>query len=301
MGLPLAALGLWSWLARGQRRAGLLIACAGFAWSVVSVKLLLPEFRGEESPFYTYYAHVGGSPEGVLKTVFTDPGVIAGAFWSATDFFFVAALAAPLAGLFLLSPGLAAVALPQIAMVGLSSIIAANDPRAHYTSGVIPFIFAGLILGLARLPRERRARLAGLVVGLTLVTTAVAGPWPDGPGPVPRWFSEGAADPHVEALDAAVAVVPDGAAVSSTDRVGAGLSGRRFVYSVPVVSRAGWVVLDTEDPWIPRPVPGRARISWGSIDPFALADFRKRIEGNSDWSKVFEQDGVLVFRRTSSG
>ena len=81
MGLPLAALGLWYWLARGHRRAGVAIAACGFAWSALAVKVIVPAFHGEESYFYGFYGTVGGSPEGVLRTLFTDPGTIVSALF----------------------------------------------------------------------------------------------------------------------------------------------------------------------------------------------------------------------------
>ena len=46
MGLTLAALGLWYAIARGRRRAGLVIAIAAGAWSVLAVYVLIPTFAG---------------------------------------------------------------------------------------------------------------------------------------------------------------------------------------------------------------------------------------------------------------
>ena len=49
-------------------------------------------------------------------------------------------------------------------------------------------------------------------------------------------------------------------------------------------------MLDTSDTWIPEGVTGRA-------DPRALAEFLERIERSPEWRKVYEQNGVLVFRK----
>ena len=61
---------------------------------------------------------VGGSPQGVIHTLFTDPGAIAAALVTSRDLVYVVALALPLAGLFVLAPGLALAALPQLAENG---------------------------------------------------------------------------------------------------------------------------------------------------------------------------------------
>ncbi len=69
MGIAIAGLGLWYWLAHGHRRPGLVIAWAGLAWTVLAVKVLVPAFRGDASPFYDRFASVGGSPEGLSDRV----------------------------------------------------------------------------------------------------------------------------------------------------------------------------------------------------------------------------------------
>jgi hypothetical protein len=84
--------------------------------------------------------------------------------------------------------------------------------------------------------------------------------------------------------------VPDGVPVSSTNRAGSHLAERRYLYSVPVVGRADWIVVDSSDTWIPDAAGGR----W---DPAALQAFQGRIAANPRWRKVFAQEGVLVYRK----
>ena len=93
---------------------------------------------------------------------------------------------------------------------------------------------------------------------------------------------------------AAVALVPDDAAVSSTNKVGSHLSARQYYYSVPVLGRARWIVLDTQDPYVATPVfPVLAR------SPRTLDAFARRIARDARWHEVYAQDGVLVFRKVS--
>ena len=68
---------------------------------------------------------------------------------------------------------------------------------------------------------------------------------------------------------------------------------RRYVYSVPVVGRADWIVLDRSDAWVPQAVGGYP-------DAAALRRFHTRIERSSRWRKVFERRDVVVFRRVES-
>lgn len=295
MGLPLAALGIWYWLARGHRRVGLVVAAAGFAWTLLAVKVIVPAFHGEESPFYSYYATVGGSPEGVVRTFFTDPGTIASALFSGDDLAYLILLGAPLAGFFFLAPGLAAVALPQLLANGLSDSPATSGPQHQYVAAVIPFLIAATVLGVSRLPRARQV-LGGMVVLVgSGALTLYAGPFPGTPANVDLWYQDHVPQEHVAALDAAVALVPDDAAVSATNKAGSHLSARRYFYSVPFVRRAGWIVLDKHDPW----VAAQADSLTLGQHPEVLQAFEQRIERSPAWAKVFERDGVLVFRRES--
>jgi hypothetical protein len=98
----------------------------------------------------------------------------------------------------------------------------------------------------------------------------------------------------VDALRDAVALVPASAPVSASDKAGSHLSARRYFYSVPVLGRAQWIVLDLEDPFVVDPtfpvlVEGRSTVR----------SFERRIETNPAWTKVFDRAGVLVFRRVA--
>ncbi len=303
MGLPLAALGVWYWLSHDRRRAGLAIAVSALAWTVVCVKLVIPFFWGGESQFYAYYEAVGGSPEGVARTAIEDPGRILAALTTPRDFLYLAALAVPLSGMFVLAPWLAIAALPQLAANTLSSVNGTIDPRGHHIAAVIPFLIAGSIFGLARLSAERRSRLMTATLVISTFISLVAGPWPGLPG---QPFSSAAQTPartpppapYRDALRAAVDLIPVGAPVAATNKVGSHLSARRYFFSVPRIRQARWVILDLNDPWVPLPPKTRVRATWGRSDPALLHALKARLEQSSRWEKLFDRGNVAVFRRS---
>ena len=291
MGLSVAALGIWFAFARGRRVAGAAIAVAGAAWAFVAVFFIVPAFSGESSQFYGFYDHVGGSPEGLVRTVFTDPGAIVSALFESHDLVYLLWLTVPLCGLFLLAPGLAAVALPQLLVNMLSDFRSMTDPRYHSLAAVIPFLIAATVLGVSRLPASRRGRAAAAVLVVSGILALVVGPWPRAIGLKPLGGRTTLTAEHVAALSDAIALVPDDAAVTASNPAGAHLSARRYIYSVPLLERAEWVVVDLDDPWVVRPdSPILNR------HPEIVRAFAKRLERDPDWRKVFERDRVLVFR-----
>ena len=294
MGLPILGLGVWYWLARGQRRAGLAIGFAGLAWTALCLAVVIPAFRSA-STLYSGIDSVGGSPGGVLRTAVTDPRSILAALLTGDDVVYLLLLAVPLVGTFLLAPGMAAVALPQLAINGLTDSPWPTDPRHHYVAAVVPFLVAASVLGIATLAPLRRVRIAALVLGVSVAMSLVAGPWPGLPGTRPAWIHPALSARHVDALRAAVELVPDGAAVSATNTAGSHLAARRYFYSVPVIGRADWIVLDTPDAWMPTSTVARE-----GFRPPVIKRFLRQVRSDSTWRQVFARDGVLVFQRVQS-
>lgn len=290
MGVFLAALGVWCAVSRRRRRAGAVIAAAGIGWTLFALYAVVPWFSDGENAFYGFYEEVGGSPWGIVRTAFTDPVAILSAVSHGRDFLYLFLLGAPVGFAFLLAPGLAAVALPQLAANHLADLSSATDPHAHYVAGILPFFFAAIAVGLGRRSPTARTRGALLVLTLSLAATIMVGPWPGAVGGAPSFYRLDTPREHIAAVRQAVAFVPDDAPVSSTNRAGSHLSARRYVYSVPVVGSAEWIVLDSSDTWIPE-------AAGGNQNPDLLRSFQDEIEQSSEWRTVYAESGVFVFRR----
>ena len=251
---------------------------------------------GGESLFYGAYDDVGGSPWGVVRTAFTEPLTIVSVVTGGGDFVYVVLLAAPLGGLFFLAPGLAAVALPQLAANLLAG--RTHTPTRTRTTWRGSCRSCGpllLLVSHASLRRTGVGRRWSFVL-LSLAATVAVGPWPKTLLGAETWDSLGTLDTsrdHVRALERAVALVPDDSPVSATNRVGSHLAARRYAYSAPVLGRADWVVLDTTDTWVPVGFGGTAN------GP-GLERLRERLDASRAWRRVFEEDGVVVFEKTPS-
>ena len=294
MGLAIAALGIWYAVARGRRRAGALITAGGALWTFVALYVIVPAFYGGSSRFYGLYESVGGSPFGILRTVVTDPLAILSSITTGDDVLYVALLAVPLGGIFLLAPGLAAVALPQLAANVLADWPSTTDPHAHYVAAILPFVFAAGAIGLGRLTETGRVRMALLALTLSLASSLVVGPWPGALGGQPDFYRLDQPPERAEAVREALSLVPSDAPVSATNRIGSHLSARRYVYSVPVLGHAEWVVLDMTDSWMPSNRGG------GASDPATLRRLRSSLARSPRWETVYTRSGVVVFRKVQT-
>lgn len=293
IGLVVAMLGLWYAIAHGRRRAGAVIFGVGTAVAVIATAVIVPLFApGKGSPFEGRYASVGGSPAGIVRGAFEHPIRLLQELTEHRDLTYLVDLVAPLAGLSLLSPLLAASAFPEIAVNLLSDTPTQTSIHFHYTAGAIPGLVAAAVLGAkhvqGRWPDASRALGAGLVA-LVLASGIVL-------GPLPIWShvpfgSTLAADDHVvtahdRAAARALRAIPADAPVSATNTLGAHLSERRRIFNFPVLREATWIALDLTRPSYRDNAPGTR---------FAAAYARVRSSG--EWTIVRQEDGVVVLRK----
>jgi hypothetical protein len=89
--------------------------------------------------------------------------------------------------------------------------------------------------------------------------------------------------------------VPDDAPVTTSNVAGAHLSARRFVYSVPNLQSATWVVVDRADPWVVSPESPLL-----TNHPELVRAFVARLERDPGWEPVFDRAGVVVFRKVAA-
>jgi len=287
--LVVAGFGIWYALAHRRWLAGTAIAFAGGAWAGIAIAAVIPHFNaGAESDFYGRYSEVGGSAGGILKTALTHPLRIAEAAFSARDLHYLLELVAPLAALCLLAPLVLVAALPELAINLLSSTTTQTSIHFHYTAGLIPPLVIAAIFGAKRLSRWAFPVAAAIVVAATVGNYRL--------GPIPGWrhlpggqtFQATAArvTVHDHIADRALRLIPGNAVVSATNTLGAHLSARARVLSFPFIQDSKWIAADETQ-------PGYA----DRYAPIPTATQLAALRRNPEWQLVFEEDGILVFRR----
>jgi uncharacterized membrane protein len=295
IGLVVAGFGIWYLVARRRWRIGAGIAATGIAASAIAVEVIVPHFSGSASAFYSRYSEVGGTPGGILRTLFTHPSRVLGNAFSKSDLDYLGHLLVPLGFLWLLAPVMLLATLPEAALNVLSKNPYQASVHFHYTAGLIPPLVIASVLGAGRLARQR-PRLQPLIGPAVLALAVLSNFYL---GAIPVWASlplgnnyqrhQTRVTAHDRITARAVALVPDDAVVSATNSLGAHLSARRRFLSFPRLDDATWVAVDeTNGSYLDGtgPLPMETDI----------VDLRR----DPNWRLVFEQDGVLVFRRISA-
>jgi uncharacterized membrane protein len=284
--IPLVIAGLGVWYGVRSRRIvpASAIVSLGVAWTAVAIWVVVPHFRGAASPYFANYEEIGGSLSGSLTMLAEHPGRLFAHLVESKDITYLIALSAPLLGCFLLSPLLALAAAPVLALNLLSSGGATTSVHFQYVSGIVPCLVGATVLGVARLG-PKRSRTAASFVLLTVIVFACIGPITS--------LHTSLEQTKSDAIRAGLSFIPPDAPVAASNRIGAHLSERRQVYSVPVWSSADWVIADRADPWMP--VPSQRR------DPRAYDALLAGIALDPAWHRVFDREGIVVYRRVAAG
>ena len=245
-------MGIW-YAIRDRLRTGTVIAAAAGLAAVVAAVVVVP-----------HYAAAGTS---AFESRYDDPGL------GDRDLSYVAALLLPLGLLPLAAPLALVAAIPELALNVLSSTVTQTSVKSHYAATIVPPLLAATVYAVEQLGE----RLAYAAAGAALLGAIAL-------GPIGRIDVE--AGPHEAAARRALALVPDDAAVSATNALGAHLSARRRSFSFPVLREATWVAVDTQ------------RLTYlDSLRPVRAHRPLAALRRDPRWQLVFVEDGILVFRR----
>ena len=221
IGLTVAALGVWYAIRSRRARIGLGIAVLGTAWTAICLFLLIPATNdGEPSPYYDRFESVGGSPGGLVTTLFTDPLAIVDAVTTQSDGAYLLRVLMPTAFLALGSPLLLIAALPQLGVNLLTDWWPSTQPQYQYVAALVPVLVASTIMPLRRFSPTGRLAMSAVLVGASVLCLAIWRPVPGG-----HFYIFSAREPgeRVAAMRAALRLVPADAPVTATNRLGARL------------------------------------------------------------------------------
>jgi uncharacterized membrane protein len=294
--LVIAGMGIWYAISRRKWLVGGVIALVGLFLTAISVELVLPHFNeGASSSFYGRYGALGSSPGEILKTLVLHPRRVFETAFDHEGVHYLLELFLPLLLLALAAPVVLIAALPELGLNLLSRAHTQSSIHHHYTAGLIPPLFAAMILGAARVTRARtnlRLPLSMAVVGSMIAANFLLGAipfWRELPGGEKEQAYASHVATHDRITDRALRLIPDDAIVSATNSLGSHLSARRRFLSFPYIEDAQWIAADETQP------------GYGDRwDPLATATDLAALRRDPNWRLVFSEDGVLVFKRRTS-
>jgi uncharacterized membrane protein len=297
--LAVAAIGILI-AARGNPRVGAITTAVATGWFLLATRVLMPPLLGGQNPFYdTFFGDLGNSFSEVIRNTIVRPGKTADLATRPDRINYYRMMFVPFAFLPFASLSTLLVALPMIAVNVLTTFPYARDYKFHYSALVVAGLMIATVEGIARAGRTVSARrfLVGLV-GATSLASSVA--W--GASPISVQYHRGfwplPDDPRVASQQAAVDLVPEGAAVSATYLYVPHLAHREKIYDFPEPwKRVNWGVQGEglHDP---------GGVEWVVLDRRLFGDYERQLVDRllqNEFSIRFDKDGMLVAERVAPG
>ncbi len=313
-----------------DKRAGKMVSLSSIGYFLAAVFFVIPAFGREGFQYSGRLSAFGRSPFEAAKNMILRPLYTLNFIATRQNLKYLLDILSPVAFMPLLAPLYLLPALPALFINLISDFPGQHTIYYQYTAGIIPFVFIGLVLAVARIiswfegARKKRALTAALAGFMLLFS--LAGSVYLGPGPLAfDWsFSKYRSDPQVETLKKAVRLIPKNASVSAQIYVLPHLSSREKVYMFPnpfidFVDRDYLLSLPRDQrrfmfPKIYRKVESKAKkhdypvpeveylVVAGGVDPWPLTgkEYEKvvaRLEQETSFSRVFSKRGVLVLKK----
>lgn len=254
--------GVYIFLFQRRRAFGVGLALFGVAWTVLLLQFLIPYFRTGVwgGTFYYFgggvltggrYDYLGKSVSEILTTIFTRPDIIFAEISQPLKIAYVLYLIVPLAFLPIAGIEISAISLPTFAYTLLSRYPHQQSLGAAYHAPILPFLFFGAVVGLARVLRWKFLQPITLVA--VVFVTSICSYWLEAPGPFARKFQPNryALNEHTAIGHRLIALIPPGGIVAAQNELIAYVTNRSVVKEIPLIDyrRIDYLLADNTRGW----------------------------------------------------
>lgn len=171
--LLVVPLGVWVAL-RLDLRKGLATVLSGLSAAVLAMYLVMRPLSG--GPARNAWRIPFGGAEGLVRETLTAPWNVVSYFLEGDKVQYLLQMAAPLAGLFFLSSGLAAVSSGVLFINVLSTYWYQYNILYHYSIVAVPALLLASVLGVCRFGAVGRTRAVVVIVACSILTSVLWAP-----------------------------------------------------------------------------------------------------------------------------
>ncbi len=198
------------------------------------VSYLIPATRGSKHFAIEYYSDFGDSPRSIILGFLTKPLTIIGDVFQFSKLEYLIQLFAPVGFLALVSPAYLLFALGDFMINLLSTNQNMTQLYYQYTTVITPFIFIAAIYGTKKIIDvwpQYSSLLGGYLLVSAVVCAGLFGPLPGSSAQNILMFEHALS--YRSSVSAALDMIPPRATVAATNNLGAHLSQRDYIFTIP--------------------------------------------------------------------
>ena len=286
--LSIAAIGLYLFLIRRERRTGLLVMTGALVYFFLVNSIIMPALGG--GPDLERFADLTSGPGvmALLKGIVGNPVyTFSYAFLNPEKLAFLVALLLPVVFLPLGAGWRWLMAIPAFSVALLSSTPSQYTLGYHYPAIMLPFVY---YLAAATLARIRIHRHHTLAVGAAILVASLMMNWQFGWLMGKKYQPLPTNDVHSAALHELIEMIPPRASVNAMSDLVPHVSAREQVYLFPDVYSAEYILFDSDaraNFWPYRSIDARGE---------AIATMLPYLE-SGEYGVVQEKDRAFLFKR----
>jgi uncharacterized membrane protein len=251
------------------------------------VSYFIPQSLGRQHFALAYYSDFGVSPIQIIKNVIFSPGKTLTTIFSINRLGYLAQLFIPLGFLSFLSPIFLLFTAPDLLINLLSNNSGLRQIYYQYTATITPFIFISAIYTVKNImklfPKISKKYIYAYLLLFTFSSAYFFGPLPGARNPSIEMFTS--PQKNKAAINSVLAGIPEGYSVAATNNLGAHLSHRQVIYTIPIgIGKADVIVFLLNDKFAQPSLKAQKIIA-------------NNLKHNKNYVEVFEKDDFVVFKK----
>lgn len=277
---------LGMYLFRTKKRLGALIGLVSIITFYMLVTYFIPNARGGQHFALEYFQEFGDTPFVIIKNIFLTPNKTIATIFTYPNFQYIFTLFFPVGFLSFMQPLALVFSLPDLTINLLSNNTNFKSITFHYAATIIPFIYISTIYGARKITKCKffsKKVFLYYIIFSSLLSAYFLGPLPGAKSPSLEIFTNKVEESSEirQFLDK----IPTSFSISATNNLGAHLSHREKIYTIPQgIGEADIALFLLNDKFAQ---PSLA----------AQEELVKQLKNNNKYIQIFKTGDFIAFRR----
>lgn len=275
-----ALIGFYLLFAKKKKKLGLVVSIASILVFYFLMVKAIPDARGKNHFALSYFQDFGDSPAQIGKNIILNPHKTFSYLLTFENLDYVKNLLLPMGFLSLFSPLYLAFSVFDLAINLISSNHNLKSINFHYAATILPFLYISAMYGTRTFIKSKKFMFYYLLF-FSLFSTWLLGAFPGSRSPSTEVFTDRVL--YRDIVSKFVSRVPKNFSVASSNNLGAHLSQRENIYTIPNgIEKADMILFLLNDEFAqPSPKEQRRMV--------------EELKKNKNYVQFFEKEDFIVF------